>query len=486
MTIRFLRDYQGYPSGSEVSTLSTREENIAIAAGAATRTLGDQQLSIYPSDSAGGVRPENGPVRLSDDGTSLVSGDGKRFGILGAPNNNTYAGFEISTFYNRPSTDYQVVGAGSAIATSTAVSRTGSQTLKVTCNRGSAAGTDINALHAWTSIISFAGRVGIWVYVPDYTLLSNMILKVSHGDATYTNGAFQTYSFADGDKKFNGWHFVAFNKAEFTGVYGTPDWTAEIDAVRLTITQNSATAVDVYLDVAVAAWRAKPKLFITADDGYRSWFTLGLPILDSLGLKCTASIIGAQVDLNSTWVTSAQLESAYANGHDLCVHGATQMSDASFTSDAVRLADIRANRDFLTQRGYTRGANFYVWPNGVYQLVGAPDQLINLISGEGFVAARGTTTSKYTKYAAGFPQSKFLMPVIGPTGSDAVSTFTGLVDNAITYGDIAFAMYHEILSTGASGATQRNFSDFQRDMEYVAAKRDAGLLDVVTVSDVNW
>ena len=74
MTIRFLRDYQGYPSDSEVSTLSTREEDIAIAAGAATRTLGDQQLSIYPSDSAGGVRPENGPVRLVNG--SLVSGDG--------------------------------------------------------------------------------------------------------------------------------------------------------------------------------------------------------------------------------------------------------------------------------------------------------------------------------------------------------------------------------------------------------------------------
>ena len=35
MTFRFLRDYQGYPSDSEVSTLSTREEDIAIAAGAA-------------------------------------------------------------------------------------------------------------------------------------------------------------------------------------------------------------------------------------------------------------------------------------------------------------------------------------------------------------------------------------------------------------------------------------------------------------------
>lgn len=76
MTIRFLRDYQGYSSGSEVSVFSTAQENLIIAAGAATRTLGSQQFSVYPSANAAGPRPTNNPVVLSSDGTSLVSGDG--------------------------------------------------------------------------------------------------------------------------------------------------------------------------------------------------------------------------------------------------------------------------------------------------------------------------------------------------------------------------------------------------------------------------
>lgn len=76
MTIRFLRDYQGYSSGSEVSTFSTAQENLIIAAGAATRTLGAQQVSIFPSASAAGAKPANNPVMLSSDGTSLVSPDG--------------------------------------------------------------------------------------------------------------------------------------------------------------------------------------------------------------------------------------------------------------------------------------------------------------------------------------------------------------------------------------------------------------------------
>lgn len=90
MTIRFLRDYQGYPSGSELTTLSTVEENIAIAAGAATRTLGDQQMTVFPSDSAAGARPENGPVRLSDDGTSLVSGDENLVSLLSLRQSDGY------------------------------------------------------------------------------------------------------------------------------------------------------------------------------------------------------------------------------------------------------------------------------------------------------------------------------------------------------------------------------------------------------------
>ena len=62
MTIRFLRDYQGYPSDSEVSTLSTREEDIAIAAGAATRTLGDQVLVTVANMSSHEVRLQPGDV----------------------------------------------------------------------------------------------------------------------------------------------------------------------------------------------------------------------------------------------------------------------------------------------------------------------------------------------------------------------------------------------------------------------------------------
>lgn len=440
-----------------------------------------QQIGCTSDDTVS--LPDDSPAMIRYDSQGnpyLVDGGGNRSPIVGLPNNSRYAGYELSAFYSRPATDYQVVGAGSTIAVDTSVTRSGSHTLKVTCNRGSATTTDVNVLHTWNNFVSFAGRIGFWIFVPDYTLLTAIIVKVSHGGTGYANGAFQTYAFSDTDKSYNGWHFVGFDKAEFGGSYGTPDWTTYIGAAKLTITQSSATAAPLYIDSMVAGWRSKAKILVTADDGEDSFFSLGLPILDSLGLRASMCIIGPLVDSGPTWVTSAQLASAYANGHDLCVHGATAMS--GLADDAARRADIALNKAFLESRGYARGNDFYVWPNGIYALSAGDATLIQILQDQGFKAARGTTTPRFYKHGPGTTGTKWLMPVIGPTASDTVAAISTLIDSAITYGATCFLMYHKLQTSGATGSTERNVSDFMRDMESLAAKRDAGLCDVIGVS----
>lgn len=386
-----------------------------------------------------------------------------------------------SAAYNRVATDYQVVGAGSTIAKSTAFVKNGTSSLAVTLNRGAADVTDLNVLHAVTPIIDNTGRIGFWVYVTDYTLLSGFVTKVSHGDATFTNGAFQSYNMVDGDKSYNGWHFVALDKAEFAGVFGTPNWALPIAAIRITFNQVGATATTVYLDSIVTTWRAKAKLIISNDDGWATWFTNAVPILDTLKLKSTASIIAAQVDLNSSWVTSAQLASYYANGHDLAVHGGLQMS--SIANDAARRADIAANKTYLDSRGYTRGSGVYVWPNGQYQLTVGDQSLINILKDLGFVCARGTTNPRYTRHTEGLGDSRWLMPIIGVDNVTTPAAVMALIDTAVTRGITCVLMYHEMLLTGAASGTQRNISDFQQEMEYVKLLVDQGKLDVVTYGE---
>lgn len=386
-----------------------------------------------------------------------------------------------SAAYNQVAADYQVVGAGSTISKSVAQFKNGNSSLLVNVNRGSATNTDINTLHAVTPSVVSTGRIGVWVYISNYTLLTNIVLKISHGDATFTNGAFQAYTFADADKQYNGWHFVAFDLAEFTGAYGTPNWAATVSFIRVTITQNSATATTVYIDSIVHSWDAKGKVIITNDDGWASWFTSGIPVLDARNLKSTASIIAAHVDLNPSWVTSAQLAAAYNSGHDLCVHGATAMSGLADTQ--ARINDVKSNKDFLDNAGYSRGTDVYVWPNGVYQLSAGDQECINVLKAQGFVCARGTTSVRYYRHSVGQADNRWLIPIIGVDHLTTPATIAGYLDIAATRGVTCVLMYHEIVASGASAGTQRNLSDFTADMDAVKTRVDAGTLDCVTFNE---
>lgn len=386
-----------------------------------------------------------------------------------------------SAAYNQVAADYQVVGAGSTIAKSVAQVKNGNSSLLISVNRGSATSTDINVLHSVTPTIMTTGRIGFWLYVTDYTLLSGFVTKVSHGDTSFANGAFQSYNMSDADKQYNGWHFVGLDLAEFTGAYGTPNWATTVNAIRLTINQSSATATTVYLDSIVHSWSAKGKVIVTNDDGWASWFTSGIPVLNSLGLKSTASIIAAQVNLNASWVTSAQLAAAYNSGHDLCVHGGTAMTGLADTQ--TRINDVKSNKDFLVNAGYGRGANVYVWPNGVYQLSAGDQECINLLKAQGFVCARGTTNVRYYRHSVGHADNCWLIPIIGVDASTSTATIASYLDIAATRGATCVLMYHEIVSSGATGGTQRNLADFTADMNAIKARVDSNSLDCVTFNE---
>ncbi len=88
---------------------------------------------------------------------------------------------------------------------------------------------------------------------------------------------------------------------------------------------------------------------------------------NGLGLKANFAITANQVDLNATWLTSAQMSAIYAAGNDFCTHGQHGALGVATNGANAVLDDILFNRDFLEVRGYTRASRFYVYPNGVYQ-----------------------------------------------------------------------------------------------------------------------
>ncbi len=371
--------------------------------------------------------------------------------------------------------DYAFAGAGSSIALNTDAQfiRQGSGSLKVTCNRGSAAPTNVRSTHA-ISILNPLGRFGWWVYVTDYTLLSTITLAVY---STYnTDFYFQSYSFGDADKQFNGWHWVSLARDQFGGTTGAPDWDAKpFTTVELRFNQAGATQVVCYIDACFAAFKARPKLILWADDGYESWHDLGLPEVESRGLRATHGIIASLID-EATYMTSAELDAIYQRGHDLVVHGATALDAVGDIG-----ADLDENQEFLISNGWTRGAFHYVYPNGVYQLSAGDTTIADALRARGFLTARGTASPRNYNTAYGLGDAGYLLPIIGGQAADAPATLLTRVGQAITRGDNCGVMFHRIVASGASGI-EYNTPDLATFLDGVVELVEAGSIDVVTAS----
>lgn len=361
-----------------------------------------------------------------------------------------YAGVPWSDPASRVVSDYQIVGAG---ATSSMVDVSGQgPMLQVTSTTTTE--VVVNVLHETTPVIDAAGRVGVWVHISDYTKIAGITLKVSYGDDTFTDGKFQTYNLTDGDKQYNGLHFVGLNASEMAGTWGAPTpSTMPIVVMRLGVTgaagTSGASPATVHLGKWVAAWKSLGRVVFSSDDGYASWFKYGIPVLDALGIKSACSIIGGLVDSDPTWATSAMVDKAYADGHTNWVHGATAMT--GLANDAARRADIASNLNWQLTRGYTRDADTYVWPNGVYQVAPGDPSCIQILKDLGFRCARGTSSPRYTKHSVGVGDQRWCVPIIGADASTSVDTLKARIDAAEAQGDTAVIMLHAIVLTTPAG-----------------------------------
>lgn len=387
-------------------------------------------------------------------------------------------GVIFSNASGRPSTDYQFTGTAAGTVDNT-ISRTpGGSSIRVAVAAGN---SDTQPIHATAPQLDAKGRVGAWVYVPDYTKLTALVIKVSLGDDTYTNGYFQTYSFADGEKAYNGWHFVGFAGAEFGGVLGAPNWaTQPIYQVRIGATAPAGGGV-FYLDSIVIGWRSIAQIMITCDDGYSSWFRHALPVLESYGLRASMSIIAGLIGSAPEWATMQQLKDAYSAGHDLCPHGAAALT--TLPSDAARRADIAMNREFLINSGMPRGSDFYVYPNGVYQMAAGDNSIITALKDNGIKAARGTTSPRNAKIGPGLGDARYLLPIIGADAGTNPATIKARIDAAVSTGDLCVLMYHGVALAGASGISV-NLNDIAEVAEYIAQQRAQGKLRVIIASQL--
>ena len=277
---------------------------------------------------------------------------------------------------------------------------------------------------------------------------------------------------------------VGASGTDVAATTGTPTWQT-IGAAKLLV-NNTAGAVPyvVVIHEVCAAGRQPPTVSLIIDDCDVSAYTEWLPMLNHYGLKAAFSVIQDLTNVNGGYCTTAQLDRIYAAGHDIAPHGLSALS--SYGTVALAKADITKNYEFVKSLGYTRGSDYYVYPNGVSEYaVGDATSIANHLASLGMRAAY--------KGNVNFPgQSTFVVGGVGKLriprhsvdASFVPATLLTKIDFATETGRASNLMAHAMVASGASGIAA-NRADVETLLTGLASRQQSTALRVLPPSQVH-
>lgn len=291
-------------------------------------------------------------------------------------------------------------------------------------------------------------------------------------------------------------------KSGFTGK--TTQLACVVAKIRVVIPNGTTTVF------RLRAFRAGIKhgvgrVAVVFDDGYQSTVRLGLPICQQYGVPVTMAVVYDTVGTGGVFATLADLKRARALGVECVAHGAQQMFGAGLTTDAARLADIRANIAFVRDNnlGGPAAEKCYVWPNGMYCATGDEGNpaLLDAIRAQGITIGRSASpTNLMVQLDALSPtcDQRLLMPVVGhtyqgvaATADDAtettnISTIVSRIQAAAAQRADVFLMLHKVVGRGATtggvGTIEIEADRLDTLMSAIRAEVAAGTLEAVHMS----
>lgn len=310
----------------------------------------------------------------------------------------------------------------------------------------------------------------LWLYVPEPADDHQLYLFLGQGGfAGYARALLPSLA-------VDGWRCLTLTRADFTLV-GPFSWAAPVDTLSLLLAGAVTTRpnVQLFLDAVYVTGKDLPTISFTFDDGYASDFSEAFAWMNLQQMPGTSFVNGASIGWDG-YLDAAAMATMYAAGWDFANHTGNH-GDLSTLAPAERLAAIAAGRDWLVASGYPRAADYLAFPYGAF--AGTSAELV----AAGVVAARtvqpvpletGSGRSDPLRYPATLE--------LGPatTLAEAVAA----VDRAIRFGQSLIVYAHEIVP-GAAGTYKWTRADFRALVDYVAAQRDAGALQVRTFRELH-
>lgn len=221
------------------------------------------------------------------------------------------------------------------------------------------------------AVFGGTGMAQLWLF-DDATGTKQWRLATSLNMSKAQPGVTHTLSFGPGTSA-DGWAF---------GGSSAPTNTTDMDAttinrVRVVIAvPSSVNGSAVWLGSIRANARRKPVVTIVLDGQYSSQHQYILPMIEAQGLRCSLALQHTLIDTSGR-MTKAQLDRAYAAGHEFIHHtydGSKTngyQDPAQWTDAAAITTDILAGQTFMTDRGWTKGLGYAVHGGSVHPYSGA-------------------------------------------------------------------------------------------------------------------
>lgn len=261
---------------------------------------------------------------------------------------------------------------------------------------------------------------------------------------------------------------------------------SDLKMVRVRVNVSAGANTTFWIrDISIPA-RQRPVVCFTFDDADVSWMTRARPILNAAGVKATFAVYSAGIGLGANYITSADVQTLAADGHQITSHNVNdyrlqtlasnsngEQNGTGTSNDSVGyITEYHTARQTLEALGVDpEDFCYHAWVQG-----GADTQAVELLRGCGVDLCRGALFTQPMLLCSPLGNDAMHLRhwTLGSTRSLARNKYA--IDQAVAYGGLVVFMGHVLADTSSTSITYAE-SEFR---ELVAYAQSAGV-DILTM-----
>lgn len=352
--------------------------------------------------------------------------------------------------------EWTVSGTGASAANDTSIFTHGTQSIKLNATEG------IADLDKSVSLdFSSGDGFSLWVYIVDKSKFWGLILRLT------STSDWSKYFYIDFNlDPINGWNYQVFSKSQFGNV-NNESWDNTMIKMRLRINPWPGTNPSAYFDDLRFGIVGQPKVIMSFDDNHESQFTEAYPILANNNQRGVVFINPAYIG-SKEQMTLSNLQTLQAAGWDISNHTYRHRFLTQVSQEKME-EDIDDGYDWLVANGFGDTAKFFCYPGSQYN-----DAIIEKVK-ERHVLARASQWEYHGGHfdIIDFEDLQYKLSSFGFRASTPLADIQTEIDRVIERGGLLHLYTHAI----------DDANHFKAISDYLKAKQDAGLLEVITFSD---